>query len=180
MRTYFVVASAMLAGFGGCEGIERTLETLALLGGKAVAYAARIDMKRLTALVMGILWAGAALAQQDQSTVANRRGDDFTLRNFHFQSGEILPELRIHYVTLGTPRRVTSGRITNAVLLLHGTGQSGQLFLSQTAFGTNLATALFSAGQPLDSERYYVIIPDAIGHGRSSKPSDGLRAKFPH
>ena len=97
------------------------------------------------------------------------------LRDFQFASGEKLPELRIHYMTLGTPRRDANGRVTNAVLIMHSTTTSGWLFASKP-----FAEALFEPGQPLDLTRYYVILPDDIGHGRSSKPSDGLRARFPH
>jgi homoserine O-acetyltransferase len=100
---------------------------------------------------------------------------DFTIKDFTFTSGEKLPELRIHYMTLGTPRRDAAGRVTNAVLIMHGTTGSGQQF-SRKQF----ADVLFGPGQPLDLMRYYVILPDDIGHGQSSKPSDGLRAKFPH
>ncbi|MEO8007993.1 MAG: alpha/beta fold hydrolase [Betaproteobacteria bacterium] len=100
---------------------------------------------------------------------------DFLLHNFYFASGEVLPELRLHYFTLGTPARNASGRITNAVLLLHGTNGRGTGFLNDSFAGE-----LFGSGQPLDAGRWFVIVPDSIGHGKSSKPSDGLRAKFPH
>jgi homoserine O-acetyltransferase len=98
---------------------------------------------------------------------------DFIVRNFQFRSGETLPELKIHYVTLGVPQRDGSGHVSNAVLLLHGTGGSLDGFLSERY------SVLFQRGQPLDSSRYFIIITDQIGHGRSSKPSDGLRARFP-
>ena len=100
---------------------------------------------------------------------------DFTIKDFTFASGEKLPELRIHYMTLGTAKRDAAGRVSNAVLIMHGTTGSGQQF-SRKQF----ADVLFGPGQPLDLARYYVILPDDIGHGQSSKPSDGLRAKFPH
>jgi len=96
------------------------------------------------------------------------------IKNFQFASGETLAELRLHYSTLGTPRRDDSGVVRNAVLITHGTGGSGRDFLSQ-GFGGEL----FGAGQLLDSSKYYIILPDAIGHGRSSKPSDGLKQRFP-
>jgi homoserine O-acetyltransferase len=99
---------------------------------------------------------------------------DVVLRNFRFASGEALAELRIHYATLGTPRRDVAGRIVNAVMVLHGTGGSGRQFLQP-----QFADELYGPGQPLDITRYYVILPDGIGHGRSSKPSDGLRMRFP-
>ena len=100
---------------------------------------------------------------------------DFTIKGFTFTSGEKLPELRIHYMTLGTARRDTAGRVTNAVLVMHGTNGSGQQFARK-----QFADTLFGPGQALDLTKYYVILPDDIGHGASSKPSDGLRARFPH
>jgi homoserine O-acetyltransferase len=102
-----------------------------------------------------------------------RSGSDFLVRDFRFQSGETLPELRTHYVTIGTPKHDSAGRVTNAVLLLHGTNGSGNIILE------HFESTLFGRGQPLDSEKYYLIVPDAIGCGRSSKPSDGLRTRFP-
>jgi homoserine O-acetyltransferase/O-succinyltransferase len=105
---------------------------------------------------------------------AGRKEANFVVRGFHFQTGETLQELRLHYVTLGTPKCDSAGHVTNAVLLLHGTNGSGKTILD------NLGSQLFGSGQPLDSAKYYLIIPDAIGCGGSSKPSDGLRAKFPH
>jgi homoserine O-acetyltransferase len=100
---------------------------------------------------------------------------DFVVRNFAFKSGETLPELRLHYITIGKPDRDASGHVTNAVLIMHGTGGKGSGFTSE-AFGGEL----FLAGQPLDAARYFIILPDGIGHGKSSKPSDGLRSHFPH
>ena len=100
---------------------------------------------------------------------------DFRVKDFGFTSGEKLPELRIHYMTLGTARRDATGHVTNAVLILHGTTGSGQAFARK-----QFADVLFGPGQVLDLARYYVILPDGIGHGDSSKPSDGLKAKFPH
>jgi len=99
---------------------------------------------------------------------------DFVLRDFHFKSGETLPELRMHYTTLGKPVRDAKGRVTNAVLILHGTGGTGKQFLSP-----QFADVLFGPGQLLDANRYYIILPDNIGHGKSSKPSDGMHAHFP-
>ena len=100
---------------------------------------------------------------------------DVVLRDFNFRSGESLPELRIHYVTLGTLRKDAAGHATNAVLIMHGTTGSGRQFFSK-----QFADELYGPGQPLDITKYFVILPDDIGHGQSSKPSDGLRAKFPH
>ena len=102
------------------------------------------------------------------------RADDFTIHNFAFNSGDALPVLRLHYRTLGAPRRDRSGQVSNAVLILHGTTGSGAHFLSDSFAGE-----LFQPGQILDAAEHYIILPDGIGHGRSSKPSDGLRMRFP-
>jgi homoserine O-acetyltransferase len=99
---------------------------------------------------------------------------DFTTPNFRFASGETLPQLRIHYRTFGTPRRDAHGVVRNAVLILHGTGGTGGSLVRQ-----EFAGELFAAGQPLDASRYFIVLPDGIGHGGSSKPSDGLHAHFP-
>jgi homoserine O-acetyltransferase len=99
---------------------------------------------------------------------------DYVLRDFRFASGEVLPELRMHYTVLGKPRRDAQGKVSNAVLILHGTGGSGRSFLNE-----HFAGVLFGRGQLLDSNKYFIILPDGIGHGKSSKPSDGLRAHFP-
>lgn len=103
-----------------------------------------------------------------------KRGD-FTIRNFHFGDGETLTQLRIHYCTLGTPVRDASSKVRNAVLILHGTSGAGDNFLTD-----DFAGVLFGPGQLLDARKYYIILPDGIGHGGSSKPGDGLRAHFPH
>ena len=100
---------------------------------------------------------------------------DFRIKDFAFTSGETLPTLRIHYMTLGTPRRDAAGHVTNAILVLHGTTGSGQQFARK-----QFADELFAPGQPLDLTRSYVILPDDIGHGGSAKPSDGMHARFPH
>jgi homoserine O-acetyltransferase len=99
---------------------------------------------------------------------------DFVLRDFRFRSGEVLPELKLHYVSLGRARRDASGTVRNAVLVLHGTGGSSRQFLTPAFAGE-----LFRPGQLLDADRHFIVIPDAIGHGDSSKPSHGLRAGFP-
>ncbi|WP_369059525.1 alpha/beta fold hydrolase [Caulobacter sp. 73W] len=99
---------------------------------------------------------------------------DYVARNFKFGTGETLPELRLHYTTLGEPRRDAKGKITNAVMVLHGTGGTGKQFLSP-----QFAEELYKPGGVLDPAKYYIIMPDNIGHGKSSKPSDGLKAKFP-
>jgi homoserine O-acetyltransferase len=99
---------------------------------------------------------------------------DYILKDFHFTSGATLRELRIHYRTLGQPRKDAKGTVRNAVLVVHGTGGSGHQFIRD-----EFAGELFGAGQLLDATKYFIVLPDGIGHGKSSKPSDGLRAKFP-
>jgi homoserine O-acetyltransferase len=100
---------------------------------------------------------------------------DFVVKDFKFENGETLPELKLHYVTIGKPEKNKDGMVTNAVLILHGTGGSHTQFL-----GRGFGGVLFGKGQLLDAEKYFIVIPDNIGHGNSSKPSNGLRAKFPH
>jgi homoserine O-acetyltransferase/O-succinyltransferase len=99
---------------------------------------------------------------------------DYAISNFRFGAGETLPTLNLHYRTLGMPERDASGVVRNAVLILHGTGGTGAGFLSQTFGGE-----LFGPGQLLDAARYFIVLPDGIGHGKSTKPSNGLRAQFP-
>jgi homoserine O-acetyltransferase len=113
-------------------------------------------------------------AQSDDTRPPNATDGTYTLRNFVFRSGATLSELRMAYTTLGWPRRGADGEIDNAVLLLHGTTSTSQSWLAPL-----LGDSLFRTGQPLDASRYYVIIPDSIGLGRSSKPSDGLQSAFP-
>jgi len=102
------------------------------------------------------------------------RDGGYTIPNFKFGSGETLPQLRLHYLTLGTPHRDAAGHVDNAVLLLHGTGGSASSLLA-----AQFSTMLFGPGQPLDITKYFLIFPDDIGHGKSSKPSDGLHMRFP-
>jgi homoserine O-acetyltransferase/O-succinyltransferase len=115
-----------------------------------------------------------AQAQQDSSPKFDTQERDFVVHDFHFRSGETLPEVRLHYTTLGKPARDGNGHITNAVLILHGTTGTGGQFLAPYFAGE-----LFGPGQLLDTSRYYVILPDNLGHGKSSKPSDGMHAHFP-
>ena len=120
----------------------------------------------------------ATLLAMNTSLAANYptpQEGDFIVRDFQFKSGEVLPELNLHYTTIGTPLRDQAGIVRNAVLLLHGTTGSGQFFLRP-----QFSDVLFGPGQPLDATRYFIILPDSIGHGKSSKPSDSLRARFPH
>jgi homoserine O-acetyltransferase len=124
-------------------------------------------------LFLMLLLQRAPAAGQQTTAPATTEGD-FVVKNFQFRSGESLPELRLHYTTLGKPAKNAQGRVTNAVLILHGTGGTGHQFLSPIFAGE-----LFGPGQLLDGARYYIILPDGIGHGKSSKPSDGLHAHFP-
>jgi len=127
---------------------------------------------RTTALILGCFLAAAVSPGADFP--APMEGD-FTIRDFRFNSGQTLPELQLHYRTLGSPRRDDKGLVRNAILILHGTTGSGAQFLRP-----EFAGELFGEGQPFDSGRYFIILPDGIGHGKSSKPSDGLRARFPN
>jgi homoserine O-acetyltransferase len=120
--------------------------------------------------------ASASLFGQTSSSAARPTPTegDYIAHDFHFKSRESLPELRLHYATFGKPERDASGKVTNAVLILHGTGGSGRQFLAP-----QFADVLYGPGQLLDATRYFIILPDNIGHGKSSKPSDGMRAHFP-
>ncbi len=100
---------------------------------------------------------------------------DFVVKDFQFKSGEKLAEVKLHYYTLGTPQKDGSGKVRNAILILHGTTGSGRQFLTPTFGGV-----LFGPGQLLDATKYFIILPDNVGHGGSSKPSDGLHMRFPH
>jgi homoserine O-acetyltransferase/O-succinyltransferase len=99
---------------------------------------------------------------------------DYTIRNFKLASGETLPELHFHYRTLGKPEKDAQGQTRNAVLVMHGTTGSGAQFIRP-----EFAGELFGKDQPLDATKFFIVLPDAIGHGKSSKPSDGMHAKFP-
>ena len=98
----------------------------------------------------------------------------YVIKNFRFGTGETLPELKLHYLTLGEPHRDSAGRTDNAILLLHGTGGNAHTLLNPV-----FSEVLFGPSQPFDITKYFIIFPDDIGHGESSKPSDGLRMKFP-
>ena len=123
----------------------------------------------LTGLLAALLAAPATGASYPPPAEA-----EFLIRDFRFASGESLPELRVHYRTLGTPRADARGVVRNAVLILHGTGGSGASLMR-----AEFAGELFAPGQPLDAARFFIVLPDGIGHGKSSKPSDGLHARFP-
>jgi homoserine O-acetyltransferase len=120
-------------------------------------------------------WSGIAPVNAATADSTQEQTADFTAQDFHFSDGTTLPDIRIHYVTLGTPHRDAHGEVNNAVLLMHGTTGTGQAFLTPA-----MRRELFAAGAPLDTQRYFIVIPDGLGRGGSSKPSDGLRTKFPH
>jgi homoserine O-acetyltransferase len=128
-------------------------------------------MTRILSLLMlvSLAFAGTSAGQAVRATHG-----EFVIKNFRFTSGEVLPALRLHYRTLGTPERDAKGQVRNAVLIMHGTGGTGAQFESPSFAGE-----LFVPGGLLDAQRYFLIMPDALGFGQSSKPSDGLRAGFP-
>jgi homoserine O-acetyltransferase len=153
--------------------------TVELVGGRlsSLASFSRVTTKMTrvsTVLCPSVLYllaiASVAPAQSSQSSP----GADYVIRDFKFESGETLPQLRIHYLTLGQPRRDATGVVRNAVIVLHGTTGSGGGFTSRTFGGE-----LFGPGQLLDTARYFIVLADGIGHGKSSKPSDGMHARFP-
>jgi homoserine O-acetyltransferase/O-succinyltransferase len=126
-------------------------------------------------LSFALLFTAVCRAQSEQATLTKLmpQQGDYVLHDFRFESGSTLT-VRMHYLTFGKPARDATGRVTNAVLILHGTSRSGRQFLA-----SQFADVLFHPGQLLDAGRYFIIIPDNIGHGDSSKPSDGMRMRFP-
>ena len=131
----------------------------------------------LAALLVAVSCATAQTVSKPSATPAPTYTGvpgDYTAQDFHFGTGETLPALKLHYLILGTPHRNKAGQVDNAVLLLHGTGGD-----AHTLFNPVFSTVLFGPGQPLDITKYFLIFPDDIGQGESSKPSDGLRMKFP-
>src|SRR5262250_58694 len=146
---------------------------------EAAAVKRKTPMKLKLIPALLFLLAIAAAAQTQNATRAPNYPQpvegDFVIRDFKFDSGETLPELKLHYRTIGELKRDASGVARNAVLIMHGTGGSGSGFLSNQFGG-----ALFGPGQLLDATKYFIILPDGIGHGQSSKPSNCLRARFPH
>jgi homoserine O-acetyltransferase len=128
------------------------------------------QLHRVVLAAVALLTACAASAADYPTPIEG----DFTLTQFRFSTGETLPELRIHYRTLGKPQKDANGVVRNAVLIGHGTGGTGRQFIRP-----EFAGELFGAGQLLDATKYFIVLPDGIGHGKSAKPSDGLRAKFP-
>jgi len=131
-------------------------------------------MSRLLAILTLSLTAVALPAAQRGNPVPQATERDFVIQDFTFTDGTTLPQLRIHYATLGTPRKEADGKVHNAVIVMHGTTGAGTAFLS-----TSFAGELFGPGKMLDAATHYIILPDGIGTGKSSKPSDGLRASFP-
>ena len=99
---------------------------------------------------------------------------DYIIKDFKFESGETLPQLNMHYTTVGKPIKDKNGKIINGILIMHGTTGNGHQFLTEQYAGY-----LFNPGQILDADKYYIILPDAVGHGKSGKPSNGLHMKFP-
>jgi homoserine O-acetyltransferase len=125
-------------------------------------------------IVCALTLAAAPAAQRGGANIPPATQGDFVMKDFRFTDGSVLPELRIHYATLGSPRKGADGKVNNAVIVLHGTTGSGSGFL-----GAGFAGQLFGPGQLLDAATHYIILPDGIGTGRSTKPSDGLKGKFP-
>jgi len=141
----------------------------------AAGYRQMIFFVRLSSFLAAALFATTTVsAQAEAPSKYPVTAGDYVAHDFKFKSGEELAELRLHYRTLGKLARDAHGRATNVVLILHGTGGSGQQFLQP-----QFAGELFGPGQLLDINRYFVILPDGIGHGKSSKPSDGMHAHFP-
>jgi homoserine O-acetyltransferase/O-succinyltransferase len=130
-------------------------------------------ISRLILLTFLTTLAASTQAQQDQNKWPVNDGT-YIIKNFRFGTGESLPELKLHCLTLGKPHLDSAGHTDNAVLLLHGTGGNAHSLLNPA-----FSDVLFGPGQPLDINKFYIILPDDIGHGESSKPSDGLRMNFP-
>jgi homoserine O-acetyltransferase len=128
-------------------------------------------MKSIISSCIAIIVTSIAFAQTNYPPTVE---GDYIIKNFTFESKESLPQLSLHYTTLGQPVKDKDGRVINAVLIMHGTTGDGHQFLSNQFAGN-----LFNVGQLLDATKYYIILPDAIGHGKSSKPSNGLHMKFP-
>jgi homoserine O-acetyltransferase len=140
---------------------------------KCIAIVAALALSGAVAAAPATPAAPAPSSTAAPSILAQAHEGDFVLHDFRFASGETLAELRLHYTTLGKPQRDAQGHVTNAVMILHGTGGDGHQFLRP-----QFADVLFAAGGLLDPARYYIILPDNIGHGQSSKPSDGAHAHF--
>ena len=129
-----------------------------------------LTLLRAFFVIGGVFIAAEARGQSYPAPVEG----DFVAKGYRFEGGETMPEVRVHYRTIGSPRKDADGVVRNAVLILHGTGGTGRAFVSE-----GYAGRLFGKGQLLDADRYFIILPDNVGHGQSSKPSDGMRMKFP-
>jgi homoserine O-acetyltransferase/O-succinyltransferase len=157
--------------------LQRSTKRLLLPQTASIIYAFRFSGDRLMKpfrIFPILLITLASLALRAADYPAPQSGT-FVVKDFQFKSGEKMPEVKLHYYTLGTPQKDSSGKIRNAVLILHGTGGTGRQFLTP-----NFGGVLFGPGQLLDAAKYFIILPDNVGHGESSKPSDGLHMHFPH
>jgi len=132
-------------------------------------------MRFVRTSIIFLVTVSASLLWGQSTDYKNPDQGTFVVKDFQFKSGEKLPEVKLHYYTLGAPKKDASDTVRNAVIILHGTGGSGRQFLS-----ANFAGVLFGPGQLLDASKYFIILPDNIGHGQSSRPSDSLHMRFPH
>jgi homoserine O-acetyltransferase len=134
---------------------------------------------RLVAALLGVISMGWTATHAEDSLSSKPSlvpaPGDATYDGYRLRDGETVEHLRMHYATLGSPHRDARGEIDNAVMVLHWTGNSGASLLTR-----EFLTSLFAEGAPLDAGRYFLVFPDNFGHGRSTKPSDGMRARFPH
>src|ERR1700686_2102311 len=142
-----------------------------IITSKGTTMSARL----VSCLLLLTILSMVATSAQAPATEWPTQDGAYIIKNFRFGSGESLPELKLHYLTLGKPHKDAQGHTDNAVLLLHGTGGSAHSLLNPV-----FANVLFGPGQPLDITKFFLILPDDIGHGQSSKPSDGLHMRFPH
>jgi hypothetical protein len=152
------------------------------ISGETLGDKTRMRIQILGLVTVWCLQLSCTFAQEVATTKATNPDplvtaeSDYILKDFHFSDGKSLPELKLHYRTIGQPASDSAtGEVKNAVLLLHGTTGTGKEFLAK-----GFRDAMFESGQPLDAAKYYLILPDAIGLGGSSKPSDGLHDRFPH
>jgi homoserine O-acetyltransferase/O-succinyltransferase len=141
---------------------------------QSCAPAASRPAIRPVAMMLVLLWGCPSVGHTQATSWPAPREADYIAKDFHFKDGSVLPELRLHYRVVGQPHRDGKGQVDNAVLILHGTGGAGTQFLNP-----GFAGVLFAPGGLLDAAKYFLILPDDIGHGESSKPSDGMHAHFP-
>jgi homoserine O-acetyltransferase len=149
-------------------------QTISLTTNRLIMISIKKFAKQFSLPLLLTAYSTLLFAQNAPSLQINQNEQDFVINGFAFRSGGTLPELKIHYVTFGTPHKGASGSIDNAVLLLHGTTGTSKNF-----FAPSFANELYGEGQPLDARKFFIIVPDGIGLGGSGKPSDGLHAKFP-